>query len=63
MQYEIDFINYFNDEEKTKVIKYIEKNFNELELHAGGNYSVDVSDAVKRTASVDIYVNEGECDK
>ena len=56
MQYEIDFINYFNDEEKTKVADYIEENFNELELHAGGNYSVDVSDAVRRTANVDIYV-------
>ena len=56
MNYEINFIKYFNDEEKEKVTAYVEENFNDLDLDKGYNYSVDVSDAIGRTASIDIEV-------
>lgn len=56
--FKIDFIKYFNDEERQKIEQFVDNNFNELELHLGYNYSVDVSDAIGRTAWVDIEVYE-----
>lgn len=55
--FEIDFVKYFNDEEKNEVKKFVGENIADMELHGGWNYSVDVSDAVNRTANVDIYVD------
>ncbi len=55
--FEIDFVKYFNDEEKNEVKKFVSENIADMELHRGWNYSVDVSDAVNRTANVDIYVD------
>lgn len=54
--YEINFIKNFNDEEKEKIEIFVDDNFNELELCLGYNHSVDVSDAIGRTAWVDIEV-------
>ena len=56
MEYEICFINYFSEDEKQKATKFIDDNFNDLELHQGYNYSIDVSDAIHRTANVDIEI-------
>lgn len=56
MKYEINFIKYFSDEEKEKISNYIEENFEDLELHSGCNYAVDVSDVIGRTSNVDIDV-------
>lgn len=56
--YEINFIKNFNNEEKEKIEIFVDNNFNELELHPGYNNSVDVSDAIGRTAWVDIEVYE-----
>lgn len=56
--YEINFIKNFNDEEKEKTKIFVDTNFDELELRPGYNHSVDVSDAIGRTAWVDIEVCE-----
>lgn len=56
MKYEINFIKYFSDEEKKEVAKFIEENFEDLELHSGYNCAVDVSEAIGRTSNVDIDV-------
>lgn len=50
---EVIFNNYFSTEEKVKVINYVEQMD---DLHTGMNYCVDVSDAIHRTANVDVNV-------
>lgn len=52
--YKINFINHFTTEEKTKILDYVKNNIDDFELKSGYNYSVDVSDAIGRTANVDI---------
>lgn len=56
MKYEVNFNNYFSNEEKEKVLDYVSENFDELELKKGMNYGVDVSDAIGRTSNVDVEV-------
>lgn len=55
--YKINFINYFTEEEKNKILEYVKNNIDDLELKNNYNYSVDVSEAVGRTANVDIELN------
>ena len=55
----IDFVKNFSDEERNLIKKYVEENQQDLNLHTGVNYAVDVSDAIDRTASVDIEKIEG----
>lgn len=57
--YKINFINYFTEEEKNKILEYVKNNINDWELKNNYNYSVDVSAAVGRTANVDIELNKG----
>ena len=54
--YDVDFVKFFTDEEKEKVLNYLNENIEDKELHSGWNYAVDVSAAIKRTANVDIFV-------
>ena len=56
--YKINFINHFTEEEKAKIVEYVKNNIEELELKNGYNYSIDVSEAIDRTASVDIELKE-----
>lgn len=55
MNYSIGFRN-LNEFEMKKVKIYIKENLQDLELHEGYNYAIDVSDAIGRTANVDIFV-------
>lgn len=55
MNYKIDFRN-LNNNEKELTENYIKENFDDLNLHLGYNYAIDVTDAIGRTANVDIYV-------
>ena len=52
--YKINFINHFTEEEKAKILEYVKNNINDFELNKGYNCSIDVSEAIGRTASVDI---------
>lgn len=52
-----------NDEETQKILDYIHENMNDLELHDGCNYAVDVTDAIGRTANADILFDEGYNDE
>lgn len=52
--YKINFINHFTEEEKAKILEYVKNNINDFELKKGYNCSIDVSEAIGRTASVDI---------
>ncbi len=52
----IDFIKYFSDDEKVKVEDWVSENLQDLSLHTGWNYAVDVTDVVGRTANVDIEI-------
>lgn len=52
--YKINFINFFTEEEKAKILEYVKNNINDFELKKGYNCSIDVSEAIGRTASVDI---------
>lgn len=52
-----------NDEETQKILDYIHENMNDLELHDGWNYAVDVTDAIGRTANADILFDEGYNDE
>ena len=54
--FEINFINHFTTEEKTKILEYMQNNVNDLELKNGVNYSVDVSEVIGRTANIDIEI-------
>ena len=56
--YKINFINHFTEEEKAKILEYVKNNIEDLELKNGYNYSIDVSEAIDRTASVDIELKE-----
>lgn len=55
---EIRFIN-ADKEETQKILDYINENVQDLELHEGWNYAVDVSDAIGRTFNADILYDEG----
>ena len=55
--YKINFVNHFTEEEKTKILEYVKNNIEDLELKNGYNYSIDVSEAIGRTANVDIEIN------
>ena len=52
--HKINFINHFTEEEKAKILEYVKNNLNDLELKNGYNYSIDISEAIGRTANVDI---------
>ena len=52
--YKINFINHFTEEEKTKILEYVKNNIDDLELKKGYNCSIDVSEAIGRTANIDI---------
>ena len=56
--YKINFINHFNEEEKTKILEYVKNNIEDLELKNGYNYSIDVSESIGRTANIDIELKE-----
>lgn len=56
--YKINFINNFTKEEKTKILEYVKNNINDLELKNGYNYLIDVSEAIGRTANIDIELKE-----
>ena len=56
--YKINFINHFTKEEKAKILEYVKTNLDDLELKKGYNCSIDVSEAIGRTASVDIELKE-----
>lgn len=56
--YKINFINHFTKEEKTKILEYVKNNIDDLELKNGYNYSIDVSEAIDRTANIDIELKE-----
>lgn len=56
MRYEINFINHFSDSEQEKIKEFVAANYEYLELHLGSNFAIDVSDAIGRTANVDIEV-------
>ena len=55
--YKINFINHFTEEEKAKILEYVKNNIDDLELKKGDNYSIDISEAIGRTANVDIEIN------
>ena len=55
--YKISFINHFTEEEKAKISEYVKNNLEDLELKNGYNYLIDVSEAIDRTANVDIELN------
>ena len=55
---EIRFRN-ADEEETQKILNYIHDNMNDLELHDGWNYAVDVSDAIGRTFNADILYDQG----
>ena len=55
--YKINFINHFTKEEKTKILEYVKNNIDDLELKNGYNFSIDVSEAIGRTANIDIELN------
>ena len=55
--YKINFINYFTEEEKAKILEYVKNNLEDLELKNGYNCSIDVSEAIGRTANIDIELN------
>ena len=52
--YKINFINHFTKQEKAKILEYVKNNLEDLELKKGFNYSIDVSEAIGRTANIDI---------
>ena len=56
--YKINFINYFTEEEKSKILEYVKNNIEDLELKNGYNCSIDVSEAIGRTANIDIELNQ-----
>ena len=56
--YKINFINHFTKQEKTKILEYVKNNIEDLELKNGYNYSIDVSEAIGRTANIDIELKE-----
>ena len=56
--YKINFINHFTEEEKTKILEYVKNNIEDFELKKGYNCSIDVSEAVGRTANIDIELKE-----
>ncbi len=51
---DVYFYNNFSESEKTKVFNYIDNFFDDLGIKSGWN-NIDVSDAIGRTASVDIF--------
>ena len=55
--YKINFINHFTKEEKAKILEYVKNNIDDLELKNGYNCSIDVSEAIGRTANIDIELN------
>ena len=56
--YKINFINHFTKEEKAKILEYVKNNIDDLELKNGYNCSIDVSEAIGRTANIDIELKE-----
>ena len=56
--YKINFINHFTKEEKAKILEYVKNNLEVLELKNGYNCSIDVSEAIGRTANIDIELKE-----
>lgn len=56
--YKINFINHFTKEEKTKILEYVKNNLNNLGLKKGYNFSIDVSEAIGRTANINIEAKE-----
>ena len=56
--YKINFINHFAEEEKSKILEYVKNNLEDFELKNGCNCSIDVSEAIGRTANIDIELKE-----
>lgn len=52
--YKINFINHFTKEEKNKILEYVKSNIDDLELENNYNCSIDISEAIGRTANIDI---------
>ena len=55
--YKINLINHFTEEEKSKILEYVNNNLEDSNTKNQYTHSIDVSEAIGRTANIDIELN------